>query len=92
MIIKMTKYCIMTEDLKNIEVGISRNYHFIPVEELASSKTKVNLYNSHNVAKSSFLSSWWGITWDEDKQIFVSRINEGNYVIKKIELTYDIDL
>lgn len=90
MIIKMIKYCIMTEDLKQVEVGQSRNYYFIPVEELENSKSKIQLFNSYKVAKSSFLRSWCGIKWDEEKQMFISKLI--NYVIKKLTITYDIDL
>ena len=88
--ITMTKYCIMTEDLKQIEVGQSRDYHFIPISTLESSGTKVQLFSSYAKAKTSFLKSWYGIEWDEEKQMFIDRPN--NYVIKKLTITYDIDL
>ena len=95
MVIKMTKYCIMTADLKQVEVGQSRNYHFIPIEELEKSKSKIQLFNSYKVAKSSFLRSWYGIKWDEEKQMFVPADGwrkTDNYVIKKLTIIYDIDL
>lgn len=88
--ITMTKYCIMTEDLKQIEVGQSRDYHFIPISTLESSGTKVQLFSSYAKAKVSFLKSWYGIEWDEEKQMFIGRPN--NYVIRKLTITYDIDL
>ena len=88
--ITMTKYCIMTEDLKQIEVGQSRDYHFIPIIALESSGTKVQLFSSYAKAKTSFLKSWYGIEWDEKKQMFIDRPN--NYVIRKLTITYDIDL
>ena len=55
--ITMTKYCVMTEDLKQIEVGQSRDYHFIPISTLESSGTKVQLFSSYTKAKTSFLKS-----------------------------------
>ena len=88
--ITMTKYCVMTEDLKQIEVGQSRDYHFIPISTLESSGTKVQLFSSYAKAKNSFLKSWYGIEWDEEKQMFIDRPN--NYVIRKLTITYDIDL
>ena len=88
--ITMTKYCVMTEDLKQIEVGQSRDYHFIPISTLESSGTKVQLFSSYVKAKTSFLKSWYGIEWDEEKQMFIDRPN--NYVIRKLTITYDIDL
>ena len=88
--ITMTKYCIMTEDLRQIEVGQSRDYHFIPISTLESSGTKVQLFSSYAKAKASFLKSWYGIEWDEEKQMFIGRPN--NYVIRKLTITYDIDL
>ena len=88
--ITMTKYCVMTEDLKQIEVGQSRDYHFIPISTLESSGTKVQLFSSYAKAKTSFLKSWHGIEWDEEKQMFIGRSN--NYVIRKLTITYDIDL
>ena len=91
--ITMTKYCVMTEDLKQIEVGQSRDYHFIPISTLESSGTKVQLFSSYVKAKTSFLKSWYGwyeIEWDEEKQMFIGRPN--NYVIRKLTITYDIDL
>ena len=88
--ITMIKYCVMTEDLKQIEVGQSRDYHFIPISTLESSGTKVQLFSSYAKAKTSFLKSWYGIEWDEEKQMFIDRPN--NYVIKKLTITYDIDL
>ena len=88
--ITMTKYCVMTEDLKQIEVGQSRDYHFIPISILESSGTKVQLFSSYAKAKTSFLKSWHGIEWDEEKQMFIGRLN--NYVIRKLTITYDIDL
>ena len=88
--ITMTKYCVMTEDLKQIEVGQSRAYHFIPVSTLESSGTKVQLFSSYTKAKTSFLKSWYGIEWDDEKQMFIGRPN--NYVIRKLTITYDIDL
>ena len=88
--ITMTKYCVMTEDLKQIEVGQSRDYHFIPISTLESSGTKVQLFSSYAKAKTSFIKSWYGIEWDEEKQIFIGRLN--NYVIRKLTITYDIDL
>ena len=88
--ITMTKYCVMTEDLKQIEVGQSRNYHFIPISTLESSGTKIQLFSSYAKAKTSFLKSWYGIEWDEEKQMFIDRPN--NYVIRKLTITYDIDL
>ena len=88
--ITMTKYCVMTEDLKQIEVGQSRAYHFIPISTLESSGTKVQLFSSYAKAKTSFLKSWYGIEWDEEKQMFIDRLN--NYVIRKLTITYDIDL
>lgn len=88
--ITMTKYCVMTEDLKQIEVGQSRDYHFIPISTLESSGTKVQLFSSYAKAKSSFLKSWYGIEWNEEKQMFIDRPN--NYVIRKLTITYDIDL
>ena len=88
--ITMTKYCVMTEDLKQIEVGQSRDYHFIPISTLESSGTKVQLFSSYAKAKTSFLKSWYGIEWDEKKQMFIDRPN--NYVIRKLTITYDIDL
>ena len=88
--ITMTKYCIMTEDLKQIEVGQSRDYHFIPIIALESSGTKVQLFSSYIKAKTSFLKSWRGIKWDEERQMFIDRPN--NYVIRKLTITYDIDL
>lgn len=95
MTIKMTKYCIMTEDLKQVEVGQTRNYHFIPIEELEKSKSKIQLFNSYKVAKSSFLRSWYGIEWNEEKQMFVPADGwrtTANYVIKRLTITYDIDI
>ena len=80
----------MTEDLKQIEVGQSRDYHFIPISTLESSGTKVQLFSSYAKAKTSFLKSWYGIEWDEEKQMFIDRPN--NYVIRKLTITYDIDL
>lgn len=88
--ITMTKYCVMTEDLKQIEVGQSRDYHFIPISTLESSGTKVQLFSSYAKVKTSFLKSWYGIEWDEEKQMFIGRPN--NYVIRKLTITYDIDL
>lgn len=88
--ITMTKYCVMTEDLKRIEVGQSRDYHFIPISTLESSGTKVQLFSSYAKAKTSFIKSWYGIEWDEEKQMFIGRLN--NYVIRKLTITYDIDL
>ena len=88
--ITMTKYCVMTEDLKQIEVGQSRDYHFIPISTLESSGTKVQLFSSYAKAKTSFLKSWHWIEWDEEKQMFIGRPN--NYVIRKLTITYDIDL
>lgn len=88
--ITMTKYCVMTEDLKQIEVGQSRDYHFIPISTLESSGTKVQLFSSYAKAKSSFLKSWYGIEWNEEKQMFIDRPN--NYVIRKLTITYDINL
>ena len=88
--ITMTKYCVMTEDLKQIEVGQSRDYHFIPISTSESSGTKVQLFSSYAKAKTSFLKSWYGIEWDEEKQMFIDRPN--NYVIRKLTITYDIDL
>ena len=88
--ITMTKYCVMTEDLKQIEVGQSRDYHFIPISTLESSGTKVQLFSSYTKAKASFLKSWYGIEWNEEKQMFIGRPN--NYVIRKLTITYDIDL
>lgn len=86
----MTKYCVMTEDLKQIEVGQSRDYHFISINTLESSGTKVQLFSSYAKAKTSFLKSWYGIEWDKEKQMFIGRPN--NYVIRKLTITYDIDL
>ena len=88
--ITMTKYCVMTEDLKQIEVGQSRDYHFIPISTLESSGTKVQLFSSYAKAKTSFLKSWHWIKWDEERQMFIDRPN--NYVIRKLTITYDIDL
>lgn len=88
--ITMTKYCVMTEDLKQIEVGQSRDYHFIPISTLESSGTKVQLFSSYAKAKTSFIKSWYGIEWNEEKQMFIGRLN--NYVIRKLTITYDIDL
>lgn len=88
--ITMTKYCVMTEDLKQIEVGQSRDYHFIPISTLESSGTKVQLFSSYAKAKTSFIKSWYGIEWNEEKQMFIGRPN--NYVIRKLTITYDIDL
>ena len=88
--ITMTKYCVMTEDLKQIEVGQSRDYHFIPISTLESSGTKVQLFSSYAKAKTSFLKSWRGIKWDEERQMFIDRLN--NYVIRKLTITYDVDL
>ena len=88
--ITMTKYCVMTEDLKQIEVGQSRDYHFIPISTLESSGTKVQLFSSYAKAKTSFIKSWYGIEWDEEKQMFIGSLN--NYVIRKLTITYDIDL
>ena len=88
--ITMTKYCVMTEDLKQIEVGQSRDYHFIPISTLESSGTKVQLFSSYAKAKTSFLKSWRGVEWDDEKQMFISRLN--NYVIRKLTIIYDIDL
>ena len=90
MVIKMTKYCIMTEDLKQVEVGQSRQYSFIPINDLENSGTKIQLFCSFQKAKTSFLRSWYGIKWDEEKQMFIGRAI--NYVIKKLTITYDIDL
>lgn len=92
--ITMTKYCIMTEDLKKVEVGTARNYSFIPIAELEKSKSKINLFNSYKVAKSSFERSWWNIKWDEATQRFLDQRNwnKTNFVIKKLTITYDIDL
>lgn len=94
MIIKMTKYCIMTEDLKQVEVGTARNYSFIPIKDLEHSKSKINLFNSYKVAKSSFERSWWNIKWDEESQRFLDQRNwnKTNFVIKKLTITYDIDI
>lgn len=86
--IKVTKYCIMTEDRKQIEVGQSRNYHFIPIEDLEKSKSKMQLFNSYKVARASFLNSWCGVSWDEDKQIF--RCIPDNFIIVKVIVTYEL--
>ena len=91
--ITMTKYCIMTEDLKEVMVGLSQRYHFIPIDSLEKSKTKINLYNSYNVAKSSFQSSF-GCHWDETNKVF-SYPNPNyskRYVIRKVVITYDVEM
>ena len=88
--ITMTKYCVMTEDLKQIEVDQSRDYHFIPISTLESSGTKVQLFSSYAKAKTSFLKSWRGAEWDDEKQMFIRRLN--NYGIKKLTIIYDIDV
>ena len=91
----MTKYCIMTEDLKEIMVGLSRNYHFIPIDSLEQSKTKINLYNSYGVAKSSFQHSYQ-CQWDDVHKVFYYSKGYASeryrYVIRKVVITYDVEM
>ena len=66
----------MTADLKNVEVGTAKQYHFIPIADLEKSKSKINLFNSKNTAISSFERCWWSATWDAEKDAFVN--HQGN--------------
>jgi len=93
MTITLQRFCIMTADRKKVEVGLSRNYYFTDVATLDESKTNIHLFNSFAKAKSSFNNSWYGITWNEEKQMFVNlpgRATE-EYIIVPITVTYVID-
>lgn len=94
--VTLTKYCIMTEDLKEVEVGLSRAYHFAPLEDVINEKCKspIKLFKSFNVAKSSFEMSF-GVRYNDETKRFepTSRsLTPTYYVIKEIKITYDINL
>ena len=87
--IRTTKYCIMTQDLKSVEVGCARDYYFLPIDELAASGTKINLFATYNKAKSSFGRSWSNVSWNEDKKRFEGK--GGHFVIRKVNIAYEIE-
>lgn len=92
----LTKYCIMTEDLKKVEVGLSRAYHFAPLEDVINEKCKspIKLFKSFNVAKSSFEKSF-GVSYNNETKCFepIGRsLTPTYYVIKEIKITYDIEV
>lgn len=89
---KITKYCIMTLDLKQVEVGLSRQYHFEKLSDVIEEKCKspIKLFNSFNTAKSAFQMSFRGYTYDEERQVFVDRSGKPEYLIKQIDVTYDL--
>ena len=91
---KITKYCVMTADLQKVEVGQSRQYHFVPLQDVINNKCKapIKLFNSFKTAKSSFACSFWA-KWNEELQGFTSigdKNNELRYVIKQIDIDYDL--
>lgn len=89
----LTKYCIMTEDESQIEVGLSKHYYFEPVENIFSGKCKaqIKFFSTINMAKSAFSASFCKI-WDEELQCFKNRseiYDKTRYIIKEVEVTYN---
>ena len=89
----LTKYCIMTEDKSQIEVGLSKHYYFEPVENIFTGKCKaqIKLFSTINMAKSAFSASF-GTIWDEEIQRFRNRCEDyckDRYIIKEVEVTYN---
>ena len=92
MVRTLTKYCIVTEDESQVEVGLSRKYYFANIDEVFSGKCKaqIKFFSTINTAKSAFSASF-GYEWDESTQRFRAR-NESQYttryIIKEVEVTY----
>jgi len=89
----LIKYCIMTEDESQIEVGLSRHYYFESVENIFNGKCKaqIKFFSTINMAKSAFSASF-GMIWDDELQRFRCRCEDyykTRYIIKEVEVTYN---
>lgn len=89
----LTKYCIMTEDESQIEVGLSKHYYFELVENIFSGKCKaqIKFFSTINMAKSAFSASFRTI-WDDELQCFRNRYegyDKTRYIIKEVEVVYN---
>ena len=91
----LTKYCIMSEDLTKIEVGLSRNYYFANLDDIFNGKCKaqIKFFSTLSMAKRAFSASF-GKIWDEELQCFRNRCENyytDRYVIKEVKVTYDFN-
>ena len=95
MVRTLTKYCIMTEDESQVEVGLSRKYYFANIDEVFSGKCKaqIKFFSTINMAKSAFSASF-GKIWDDELQCFRNICEDyrsDRYVIKEVKVTYDFN-